>query len=111
MGDFNDETRDVALQRLEDAKLYDISQNARGSHGAKGTYKYKSRWQSIDHIIVSDALRRRMVSSLIHDAPFLLEDDKKYGGVKPKRNFTGYRYNNGYSDHLPLVVRFESPNS
>ena len=111
MGDFNDETRDVALQRLEDAKLYDISQNARGSHGAKGTYKYKSRWQSIDHIIVSDALRRRMVSSLIHDAPFLLEDDKKYGGLKPKRNFTGYRYNNGYSDHLPLVARFESPNS
>ena len=106
MGDFNDETRDVALQRLERVKLYDVSQNARGSHGAKGTYKYQSRWQSIDHIFVSESLRRQLLSCVIHDPPFLLEDDKKYGGVKPRRNYVGYRYNNGYSDHLPIIARF-----
>lgn len=107
MGDFNDEARDAAIKKMERAGMYDISQDAKGCNGAKGTYKYKSRWQSIDHILVSDALRRRMVSCVIHDAPFLLEEDKKYGGVKPLRNYTGYRYNNGYSDHLPLVARFD----
>ena len=44
----------------------------------------------------------------INDAPFLLEEDKKYGGVKPLRTFNGYRYQRGFSDHLPLVVRFRN---
>jgi hypothetical protein len=34
-----------------------------------------------------------------------LEEDKKYGGVKPLRTYNGYRYQRGFSDHLPLVVR------
>ncbi len=106
MGDFNDDTGDAALRRLEEAGLCDISQDAMGSHGAKGTYKYQSRWQRIDHIVVSEELRKRLLSCVIHDAPFLLEEDKKYGGVKPLRNFIGYRYNKGYSDHLPLVALF-----
>ena len=107
MGDFNDETDNLALKRLENRNLYDVSQGARGSNGAKGTYKYKSRWQSIDHIFVNEEMRRRLLSCVVHDPPFLLEDDRKYGGVKPRRNFNGYRYNNGYSDHLPLVARFK----
>ena len=106
MGDFNDETDNHALRRLENKNLYDVSQGARGSNGAKGTYKYKSHWQSIDHIFVNEEMRKRLLSCVVHDPPFLLEDDRKYGGVKPRRNYNGYRYNNGYSDHLPLVARF-----
>ena len=34
-----------------------------------------------------------------------LREDTKYGGVKPRRNYNGMRYNNGFSDHLPLVLR------
>ncbi len=106
MGDFNDETDNLALRRLENKNLYDVSQGAIGCSGAKGTYKYKSRWQSIDHIFVNEEMRKRLLSCVVHDPPFLLEDDRKYGGVKPRRNYNGYRYNNGYSDHLPLVARF-----
>ncbi len=106
MGDFNDETDNLALRRLENKNLYDVSQGAIGCNGAKGTYKYKSRWQSIDHIFVNEEMRKRLLSCDVHDPPFLLEDDRKYGGVKPRRNYNGYRYNNGYSDHLPLVARF-----
>jgi hypothetical protein len=43
----------------------------------------------------------------INDAEFLLEEDKKYGGVQPHRNYNGLRYQKGYSDHLPLVARFK----
>ena len=37
---------------------------------------------------------------------FLLADDEKFGGKKPRRNYLGPKYLNGYSDHLPLVVLF-----
>ena len=64
---------------------------------------------SIDHVLVSQSLRNAVRQVFINDAPFLLEDDKKYGGVKPLRTFVGYRYQRGFSDHLPLVVRFQFP--
>ena len=44
--------------------------------------------------------------NLKHD--FLLEEDQKFGGVYPARTYKGRKYNyNGFSDHLPLVIRFE----
>ena len=77
-----------------------------GSHGAQGTYRYDGQWESIDHILVSPALLGFAEQVYINDAPFLLEEDKKYGGLKPFRTYNGYLYQRGFSDHLPLVVRF-----
>lgn len=105
-GDFNDEATDPALRFLENNGLHNVTANATGSHGAKATYRYQGLWQSIDHVFVSPALLDSVVQTFINDDPFLLEEDKKYGGVKPLRTFNGYRYQRGFSDHLPLVVRF-----
>ena len=105
-GDFNDEATDPALRFLENNGLHNVTAKATGSHGAKGSYRYQGLWQSIDHVLVSKLLLPRIVDTRINDAPFLLEEDKKYGGVKPLRTFNGYRYQRGFSDHLPLVVRF-----
>ena len=105
-GDFNDETHDKALQHVTNRRLTDISFGAKGSNGAKGTYKYQGIWQSIDHILISDRLKRMLLSCRINDMPFLLEEDTRYGGMKPLRTFNGYRYLGGYSDHLPLVACF-----
>lgn len=105
-GDFNDEATDPALRFLEDNGLHNVTAKATGSHGAKATYRYQGLWQSIDHVFVSTVLLDSIEQSFINDAPFLLEEDKKYGGVKPLRTFNGYRYQRGFSDHLPLVVRF-----
>ena len=82
-----------------------MTAGATGTHGAKATYRYQGRWQSIDHVFVSGRLLDSVKQTYINDAPFLLEEDKKYGGVKPLRTFNGYRYQRGFSDHLPLVVR------
>ena len=106
-GDFNDGANDPALRFLEDHALTNVSREAQGSHGAEGTYRYQGRWESIDHIFVSAALSGHVSTAYINDAPFLLEEDKKYGGVKPFRTFNGLRYQRGFSDHLPLVVRFQ----
>ena len=105
-GDFNDYDDSPSLQYLEANSLHNITRNAQGCHGAKGTYRYDGVWQSIDHVLVSPVLCDSVAQVYINDAPFLLEEDKKYGGVKPFRTYNGYRYQRGFSDHLPLVVRF-----
>ena len=105
-GDFNDYADSPSLQYLEANSLYNVTREAIGTHGAKGTYRYEGRWESIDHVLVSRSLRPAVDSTYINDTPFLLEEDKKYGGVKPLRTYNGYRYQRGFSDHLPLVVRF-----
>ena len=105
-GDFNDYADSPSLLFLEEHGLYNVTKDVVGTHDAKGTYRYKGRWQSIDHVLVSTVLCDSVAQTFIHDAPFLLEEDKKYGGFKPFRTYNGYRYQRGFSDHLPLVVRF-----
>ena len=105
-GDFNDDAASPALRFLETNGMHNVTAEAKGSHGAKATYRYQGVWQSIDHVFVSSILLDSVKQTYINDAPFLLEEDKKYGGVKPLRTFNGYHYQRGFSDHLPLVVRF-----
>lgn len=105
-GDFNDYANSASVRMLCGKRLKDISAEATGRNGAKGTYRYQGEWGSLDHILVSESLARNVVHCYINDAPFLVEPDEKYGGVKPRRNYLGPRYQNGFSDHLPLVATF-----
>lgn len=105
-GDFNDYADSPSLQYLTEQGLSNITADAQGTHGAEGTYRYEGRWQSIDHVLCSRVLVDFVDRVFINDAPFLLEEDKKYGGLKPLRTYNGYRYQRGFSDHLPLVARF-----
>lgn len=79
-----------------------------------GTYKYKGKWERIDHFLVSRQmlgneglkyLYCREDGSDIFAHPFLLEDDKNYLGYKVRRTLVGPRYNGGVSDHLPILLR------
>lgn len=109
-GDFNDYADSPALQELEASGLRNATRETKGLYGkAKGTYRYEGRWQTIDHVLLSPILCDFVAQTYINDPPFLLEEDKKYGGFKPFRTFNGLRYQRGFSDHLPLVVRFCFP--
>lgn len=105
LGDFNDYSTSRAVEFICSHGLVNVSAGAVGTHGAKGTYRYHGEWGSLDQIIVSSSLAPHVVGCRIVDEPFLLEEDKKYGGVKPHRFFLGPRYVGGYSDHLPLKMR------
>ena len=106
-GDFNDYADSPSLKQLEHFGLVNVSARARGAAGrVPATYRYQGDWHSIDHVLVSQQLLPQVDSIYINDAPFLLEEDTKYGGWKPRRTYQGFRYQRGYSDHLPLVVRF-----
>ncbi len=105
-GDFNDYSDSPALENLYQHRLTNISADAVGSNGAKGTYRYRGEWRSLDQMLCSPSLVARKQDCRIGDLKFLLEEDEKYGGVKPFRTYLGPKYNGGYSDHLPLVARF-----
>lgn len=106
-GDFNDYADSPSLLFLgEQCGLTNVSAGAVGSNGAKGSYKYEGLWNSIDHILASPPMARRCAGCRVYDAPFLLEDDNRYGGIRPLRTFYGYKFVGGFSDHLPLVARF-----
>lgn len=108
MGDFNDGVHGTTLSSYYSHGLYNATRDATGRNGAKGTYRYKGRWERIDHVLVSKPLMLRLKSTAIFDAPFMLVEDERYGGVKPRRTYAGYEYDSdGFSDHLPLVVRLD----
>jgi endonuclease/exonuclease/phosphatase family metal-dependent hydrolase len=76
-----------------------------------GTYRYKGKWDVIDHILVSGNLLNNHEplfcvrdSYTIFDEKFLLEDETKYFGYRPKATYKGSYYNQGTSDHLPVWI-------
>ena len=70
----------------------------------KGTHKYQGQWTCLDQFYLSPAVDSISTVS-IFDAEWIQEPDEKYMGLKPKRTFSGVRYQNGYSDHLPIVLK------
>lgn len=120
MGDFNDEPWDMSLsQRLQaktDARyaqsdyLYNLSRAPEGSK-LKGTVKFRGEWTLFDQVIVSGSLLNS--SGGLHVQPgdyhicsesFLLVPDEQYNGFKPFRTYNGYKYQGGFSDHLPVYL-------
>lgn len=79
-GDFNDYHDSPALEYLYQHHLINISAGARGSHGAKATYRWHGEWRSLDQILLSESMLHPENACRIGDLPFLLEDDEKYGG-------------------------------
>ena len=106
-GDFNDYSNSESIQLLCSKRMIEVSKSAKGRNGAKGTYRYQGLWGSLDHILVSRPLADIATECYVNDAEFLIERDEKCGGVKPRRNYLGPRYLNGFSDHLPLIARFQ----
>ena len=105
-GDFNDGAYSPSMQQYYQRGLINLTKDARGDNGVKGTYRYQGEWESIDHILGSAYIYNKLDTAYIHSPLFLLEEDEKSGGYRPRRTYIGPRYQGGYSDHLPLVVRF-----
>ncbi len=104
MGDFND-VRTAASDSAM-APMFELSPADDGpAHSTPGTIKFQGRWEQIDRAFVSPAATATLRIAAL---PFLLEPDKRFGGVKPRRTFIGPRYNGGLSDHLPIMITLPS---
>lgn len=107
LGDFNDTADAPAISEVLGATgngptLFNLSGDTK-----KYSYKFHGVWSTIDHIIVSEAMcRDSRPSFTVCDLDFLLENDETNSGSKPYRTFIGMKYNDGYSDHLPVMMKF-----
>jgi len=123
MGDFNDTPEDESLFKVLNAVKADdpnvqgemINLSFKWMNSQVQTLKNMYSWQVFDQWIVSDYFMKnnsciKLLKADIFDAAFLLEPDKKYGGVKPKRTYVGFKYQDGFSDHLPILLKFQLAN-
>ncbi len=104
-GDFNDGADSRVLQQIYGHGIRNLTKDASAPEDVHGTYRYQGEWERIDHILGSPNIYNKVEAAMIHAPQFLLEEEKRYGGKKPFRTYNGMRYQPGYSDHLPLVVR------
>ena len=123
MGDFNDSPFDESISKYLGAHsdfdsiktnlIYNLAFEL--ATEGKGSNKYQGKWELIDQILVSGSMLSKTgihtsaSSFQIFDAPFLLEKDKTYLGEKPFRTYAGFKYNNGFSDHLPVLIELSLP--
>ena len=126
MGDFNDGPEDESLllhlgakretEQHETSQLYNMMHAETMGHGIAGTHKYQGQWHAFDQIIVSGALLQHKQALQIPAGragifceDFLLQEDITYLGKKPFRTYTGYHYQGGFSDHLPVFIDLTAP--
>lgn len=112
MGDFNETEVEPAVRsffaemKIEGSPYYNLVSDL---EHARGSYKYQGVWQFIDQVWLSEAMYRAKTKCFIQNVEIcknklLLESDNSFTGQKPFRTFSGFKYNGGYSDHLPTVI-------
>ncbi|OFX58748.1 MAG: hypothetical protein A2066_04720, partial [Bacteroidetes bacterium GWB2_41_8] len=115
-GDFNDTPHDESIKVLVKAKETDKAEMINLSDDWMSeeiqTLKNQYSWEVFDQWIVSNSFLShnncyRFLKAEIMQASFLLEPDTKFGGVKPKRTYVGFKYQDGFSDHLPVLLRIQ----
>ncbi|HKI90346.1 MAG TPA: endonuclease/exonuclease/phosphatase family protein [Draconibacterium sp.] len=125
MGDFNDQPFNASISEyLKGVKIADdiqkqtlVNLSAEWKNNGTGTLKYQSQWFIFDQIMVSGSLLIKetgiytsLKQASVLRLPFLMEPDQRYGGYKPCRTYTGFTYNGGFSDHLPVLLKLKTIN-
>lgn len=120
MGDLNDHPTDKSLvygleaqseyDNIKHNKLYNLSYYLQEIKKL-GTHKFQGQWGILDQIIVSGALldssnllHTTLEDAHVYNADFLLCPDEGNTGKQVFRTYLGYKYQGGYSDHLPTYI-------
>ena len=113
MGDFNDTPQDRSISEIFAAQAFPENTQITDSTSCTyynlfasphitqfpGSHKYQGEWSQLDQIIVNRDL-------ITQESSILLTKDKTWRGVRPFRTYYGFKYEGGFSDHLPLTVDF-----
>ena len=122
LGDFNDEPNNISIEETLHAKDFNCSDKKFNSSMLlnlsykkfsenQGSYLYRTDWNMIDQIIVSQTLddgkglEYKCGSFEIVKPEFMIvkSGDRKGG---PLATFAGSKYLGGYSDHFPVAAKF-----
>ena len=122
MGDFNDGPSDESIRKIlmaepgiqEEVPCLVNLMAPYDQDKSSGTLKYQSSWDVFDQLIVSSYSLAadsgwvvKNSRATIFRSDFLLEEDERYLGQKPFRTYYGFKYQGGYSDHLPVWLDLE----
>lgn len=118
MGDLNDNPNNESLTSVlgANANAANVGNNTLYNPfeamyaSGKGTAVFQRRWDLFDQIILSAGFIKgkglQYAGAEIYDRPFLRQETGKFRNY-PYRSFRGTYWNNGYSDHFPVVVYFK----
>lgn len=113
-GDFNSTPGDQEIAALislngTSESLINLSDSL--ADAGLGTYRYKGTWEMLDQILISHELLScahgtytNSSQLMIFKPDFLLRKDPSYPGFSPFSTYRGFRYQGGYSDHLPVLL-------
>jgi len=114
LGDFNCTPDDQVINSLISVadtgkSLINLSEGI--ADDGLGTYRYLGTWEMIDQVIVTNRLlssRKGLYTEpnllKIFKPDFLMKKDPKYPGFTPFSTYQGYKYQGGFSDHLPVLL-------
>ena len=103
MGDFNDyPTNESLAEVLVKDDLVNLM--SKSNVIGRGSYNYRGNWDWLDQIIVSHD-DFKLISFGAFEEDFMMYTNKK-GEVYPNRSFGGNNWYAGFSDHLPVFLRF-----
>jgi hypothetical protein len=109
VGDFNDQPNDYSLRRDFSHDFFNASDQ---DEFGPGTVRFKNKWVVFDQILLDPNLlkntRLNYKASGVYCPPYLIESSGRHRG-SPKRSIRGRRFQDGYSDHLPVYVVFDVP--
>lgn len=115
MCDFNDTPFDKSVRKIVRASnpkrnFVNLCEDVKALN-FEGSHKHQGEWMILDQIIVSLSWKRYLKagSVKVFCPSFLLTEDKAKRGKRPLRTYYGYKYEGGYSDHLPVVADFLLP--
>lgn len=120
MGDLNDHPTDKSLiyglkaqteyDKIKHNQLYNLSYYLQEIKKL-GTHKFQGQWGILDQIIVSGALldtastlHTSIDDAHVYNPDFMLVPDEANTGKQVFRTYIGYKYQGGYSDHLPTYI-------
>jgi hypothetical protein len=114
VGDFNCTPDDQIMRSLiasDDPSKGLVNLSEILDNDGSGTYRYMGIWEMIDQVIVSRSLLsgEKGLSTepnmlRIFKPEFLMKKDPKYPGLSPFSTYRGFKYQGGFSDHLPVYL-------
>lgn len=111
MGDLNSSPADeTVLKVAEMGRLVNLTTGL--SQEGKGSYRFRGVWEMIDQVLVSESVIKEyhrentgcMPEVSVAALNFLMEDDPDYPGQRPFSTYREYKWQGGYSDHLPVLL-------
>jgi hypothetical protein len=114
MGDFNSTPDDQEMKSLikpTQRGLFLVNLSEGLAQNGFGTYRYMGTWEMVDQVVVSERILNsvkglytdaKMLS--VFKADFLMRKDPGYPGDSPFSTYRGFRYQGGFSDHLPVIL-------